>query len=404
MGNRCALIFDDISALLGGLKLFVNKVKYYQSGHIIAIARDKNGFIEYLKDAQYADIKLNVIIKGKHNSIIGEVQFLLRAMKEYKDMAHNLYAIQRKEEAIKSSVSATLPILLNQKNQISTVGCSGDVKKMCSLMITQNKGIKDVMFVDKKSGCTVFHQVCYLGLLKLLTFLESMMSQKEFVDHIFLSGGQEFEDMPIDMAVKKSHHVLVKHLVDKKEVQDRYKNNDPLLFRLLINLFTNNSSPRIIDYALSALDISKEKVIKMLSYKCPKVKMAGRYHSYYIMTSIIWNGTFDHFQRFIDFVGKQAFIDNVFLRDKNGRSVMLWAFFRKKMDVIECILSFDEIRKKYMSGDNLSRYLCFMLNRHIAWKEAVQYVVDTLGLTEAKLKEWYDIRPLSIEKILPFTK
>merc|ERR1712228_1111778 len=97
--NRCALIFDDISSLLCGLKLFVNKVKYYQSGNIIAIARDKNGFIEYVKEAQYADIKLNVVIKGKHNSIIGEVQFLLRAMKEYKDKAHNLYAIQRKEDA-----------------------------------------------------------------------------------------------------------------------------------------------------------------------------------------------------------------------------------------------------------------------------------------------------------------
>merc|ERR1712228_754043 len=121
----------DISSLLRGLKLFVNKVKYYQSGNIIGIARDKNGFIEYVKEAQYADIKLNVIIKGKHNSIIGEVQFLLRAMKEYKDMAHNLYAIQRKEDAIKTSVSATLPVLLNQQKEIVEVGCSGNVKKMC---------------------------------------------------------------------------------------------------------------------------------------------------------------------------------------------------------------------------------------------------------------------------------
>merc|ERR1712087_677373 len=108
--NRCALIFDDISSLLRGLKLFVSKVKYYQSGNIIAIARDKNGFIEYVKEAQYADIKLNVVIKGRHNSIIGEVQFLLRAMREYKEVAHNLYAIQRKEEAFKVSITPTLPI------------------------------------------------------------------------------------------------------------------------------------------------------------------------------------------------------------------------------------------------------------------------------------------------------
>merc|ERR1712087_524814 len=112
--NRCALIFDDISSLLRGLQLFVNKVKYYQSGNIIAIARDKNGFFEYVKTPQYTDIKLNVVIKGKHNSIIGEVQFLLRAMKDYKDKAHNLYSIQRKEEIIKESVSKTLPILLDQ--------------------------------------------------------------------------------------------------------------------------------------------------------------------------------------------------------------------------------------------------------------------------------------------------
>merc|ERR1712228_152245 len=160
--NRCALIFDDISSLLHGLQLFVNKVKYYQSGNIIAIARDKNGFIEYLEEAQYADVKLNVVIKGKHNSIIGEVQFLLRAMKEYKEVAHNLYAIQRKEESIKGSVSATLPILLNQQKEILEVGCSGNVKKMCSLMVLQNKEIKDLMFVDKKSGNNVFHRICSL--------------------------------------------------------------------------------------------------------------------------------------------------------------------------------------------------------------------------------------------------
>ena len=76
--NRCSLLFNDISTLLAAIKLFVNKVKYYQSGHIIGIARHKNGFIEYVQDGvQYADIKLNVIIKGRHNNIVGEVQFLL---------------------------------------------------------------------------------------------------------------------------------------------------------------------------------------------------------------------------------------------------------------------------------------------------------------------------------------
>eukprot|EP01084_Bolivina_argentea_P070308 127823_1 len=104
--NRCCLIFNDISTLLRAIRLFVNKVNYYQSGNIIGIVRDKNLFIDYVvSGTQYADIKLNVLIKGKHNNIIGEVQFLLRIMKQFKDKAHHLYGIQRKRESIENSVS-----------------------------------------------------------------------------------------------------------------------------------------------------------------------------------------------------------------------------------------------------------------------------------------------------------
>merc|ERR1712228_747300 len=102
-------------------------------------------------------------------------------MKEYKDKAHNLYAIQRKEEAMKTSVTTTLPILLNQQKEIISIACLGKVKKMCSLMITQNKSIKDLLFVDRASGITILQKVCRLGHLKLFLFLESMMSRKEFI-------------------------------------------------------------------------------------------------------------------------------------------------------------------------------------------------------------------------------
>ena len=42
--------FYDILTLLRALKLFVNKVNYYQSGNIIGICRDQNGFIDYIRD------------------------------------------------------------------------------------------------------------------------------------------------------------------------------------------------------------------------------------------------------------------------------------------------------------------------------------------------------------------
>merc|ERR1712228_567528 len=402
--NRCALIFDDISSLLCGLKLFVNKVKNYQSGNIIAIARDKNGFIEYVKEAQYADIKLNVVIKGKHNSIIGEVQFLLRAMKEYKEVAHNLYSIQRKEEAFKTSVSPTLPILLNQQKEIFGIGCSGNVKEMCSLMILQNQSIKDVMFVDKESGQNLFHKVCYLGHLKLLLFLESLLDRNEFIDHIFLCSNNN-DKKPIEYAVWKSHSLMVKHLFDKKEVQDRYKNNDPMLHRLFIFLFAMNSDPHIIDCVLSALQITKEKVIEMLSYKCPRPR--GNDTSYYmknVLTGVMWMGTLDHLKRLVASIGEQAFIDNVFNKDQGNNDLMDWALFGNRLEIIEYILLIEQIKEKYMSDNNQLYVLCRSLNRHIKKKEGVQYVVDTLGLTEAKLTELKAFRDIDIEKILPFTK
>merc|ERR1712228_975899 len=231
-----------------------------------------------------------------------------------------------------------------------------------------------------------------------------MMSQKEFIDHIFLSDGKAHEFSPIEYAVWKSHSLIVKHLFDKKEVQDRYKNNDPMIFKLLLFLFVLNSSSHITEYVLSALDISKEKVIKMLSYECPNAKEVGTYHNFKIMTNIVWDGTFDHFQRFIYFVGEQAFIDNVFHVDKYRCDAMSRALCDQKMKVIEHILSFAQIKEKYLSDNNLLHYLCETLNRYIEYKECVQCIVDTLGLTEAKLSELNEFRAIDIEKIIPFTK
>merc|ERR1712228_319906 len=341
--------------------------------------------------------------KGKHNSIIGEVQFLLRAMKEYKEVAHNLYAIQRKEENFKSSVSATLPILLNQQKEIVEIACSGNVKKMCSLMILQNKEIKDVIFVDKKSGNTVFHCVCELGHLKLLLFLESMMNQKEFIDHIFLCNNGD-DQKPIEYAVWHSNTLIIKHLFDKKEVQDRYQNNDPMIHRLLIFLFAFNSNSHIIDYVLSALDIGKEKVIEMVSYKCPKLGGDTLYHNVNVLTSIFWTGTFDRLKRFINFIGEQVFIDHMFNVDKLNRDAMVWAVRKNRVNFIEYMLSIDGIKEKYASDNNLLHFLCNGLNDWIANKESVKYTVDTLGLTEAKLSELNEFRAIDIEKIIPFTK
>merc|ERR1712228_481618 len=340
-------------------------------------------------------------IKGKHNSIIGEVQFLLRAMKEYKDKAHNLYAIQRKEENIKSSISATLPILLNQKKKIVGIACSGSVKKMCTLMITQNVSTKQVTNTD------TFLRVCDFGHVQLLKFLESLISRKEFVEQMFVSSSTDIK--VIEVPVKMSQLSVVKYLMNMNEVRDRYKNNDQMIFRLCFLLFAYNSNSDLTDYVLSALQISKEKVVQMLSYKCPKqpgYKQGGAaYHKYSIINRVVIFGSFNHLQRLIAVIGKQAFIDNVFNLDGKYRDdAMYYAVFKKNMKIIEYILSMNEIKAKYMSDNNLLFRLVGDLNDYIANKEAVQYVVDALGLTEAKLTELKAFKNINIKQIIPFTK
>merc|ERR1712228_1101951 len=111
-------------------------------------------------------------------------------------------------------------------------------------------------------------KVCIFDHLKLLIFLESIMSRNELIKQIFLSDNADMTS--IEYAVNKSQPSILKYLLDMKEVQDRYKNNDPMIFRLCFHLFVLNSNSELTDYVLSALEVSKQKVVQMLSYKCPK--------------------------------------------------------------------------------------------------------------------------------------
>merc|ERR1712228_930099 len=123
-----------------------------------------------------------------------------------------------------------------------------------------------------------------------------------------------------------------------------------------------------------------------------------------IINRVIYDGSFDHLQPLIDVIGKQAFINNVFNLDGYNWDPMEHAVRKKNMKIIEYILSMNEIKANYMSDNNLLYRLVGTLNKFIANKEAVQYVVDSLALTEAKLSELKAFRDIDVEKIIPFTK
>ena len=76
-------------------------------------------------------------------------------MKEFKDKAHNLYAVQRKRESIQNTVSKALPILLNEKIRIFTAGINGNVSELCKLLVVSRKNPSELMLREPKTKMTV---------------------------------------------------------------------------------------------------------------------------------------------------------------------------------------------------------------------------------------------------------
>eukprot|EP01084_Bolivina_argentea_P093190 167625_1 len=322
--NRCSLVFNDISTLLAAVQLFVNKIKYYRSGNIIDIVRDKNGFREYVKQTQYADIKFNVLIKGNHNCIIGEVQFLLRTMKQFKDKAHNLYAIQRQQEAIESSVAKILPLLLDNHKQLFAAACRGNVKSLCKLMVIDNKSVNELVAIDKTNENTILHMICKFDYQKAFSFLQSLLSKEELVKFLFLPNN--LNQTPLEYAVRYSCVAVVKQLFDIKEVVVKFE-DDQWLFRLFIHLFAANKNSHLIDYILSVLNVSNDKIIDMLRFKYPQPQRewangAWDYHLYTIITEIVRKNTVVALKKFIQIIGEKTFLNEVFNVDGYNQNAL----------------------------------------------------------------------------------
>ena len=85
VNNRCSVTFGTSHAFLEALDDFQTKIKQNFFITIKSIVRIKNGFNaikqwKSMNNAEYCDLKLNVIILDPINRInmIGEIQFLLR--------------------------------------------------------------------------------------------------------------------------------------------------------------------------------------------------------------------------------------------------------------------------------------------------------------------------------------
>eukprot|EP01083_Nonionella_stella_P092226 258100_1 len=385
--NRCTLIFSDIRSLLFALKLFVNKMRYFQSGCIIGMVRNKNGFADYIEQTQYADVKLNVLIKGTKNNIIGEIQFLLQIMEEFKAKAHNLYIVQRQKEYVQNSVSKLLPTLLDEETQLFIAGSMNDVRGLCRLMTIHNWTGKDLIRQNKEDQTILLH-ACELGNERVFLFLKSILSADLFVHYLFSAA--IYDDKPIEMAVGQNQPSIVRHLFAMKEVQERYNENDNELFRLFYHLFGQNTEMKAIDYVLSQLKIPHDKVAYMMYYAYndnKKKRIPANGHQYArrrLVSFTVASNKLSIVKKLVSIIGEKTFINASFLCDYTNLNAMEYAINHEKMAIIEYMLSFEEIKQKYTFDDELYRLVYWLLGRCLN-EEIVDYVRKELKISDEKI-------------------
>eukprot|EP00484_Ammonia_sp_Unknown_P023840 CAMPEP_0197035692 /NCGR_PEP_ID=MMETSP1384-20130603/13408_1 /TAXON_ID=29189 /ORGANISM="Ammonia sp." /LENGTH=1045 /DNA_ID=CAMNT_0042465783 /DNA_START=126 /DNA_END=3263 /DNA_ORIENTATION=- len=376
--NRCSLIFNDISTMLAAVDLFVNKIRYYQSGAIIGIVRNKNGFIEYVQETQYADIKLNVLIKGTRNNIIGEVQFLLQTMKDYKDKAHNLYAIERQRETIESSVSQILPLLLDKKKRITIASNMGDVNAFCRSMVIDGSTRDDIMYKQADNGRTTLHTLCDFGHIKALRFVRSLLSEEEFLSHLF--APDVHNRCPMEYATRSM--AVLEYLFQIKAVKAKYAGNLDLQYGIIAYMFEWITSGEIIDYVLKQLNIT-HKVHEIMKERYRQLDVT-------LFDLIVLKNTLQNFQKLAMLVGgEQTFRDEyLFEVNEYDCNVLEVAVEFDVLDVAQYIFSLNDVKVRYLKDDQLLWKMMYFGFTRSSYRSTIKTVLlDILQLSKEKMIE-----------------
>eukprot|EP01083_Nonionella_stella_P237259 832481_1 len=351
--NRCALTFNDIGTMLKAIQMFENKVKFYQSDSIIGIVRDKNDFKQFVDHPQYADIKKNVLIKGKVHNIIGEVQFLLRRMKAFKAISHNLYYIQREKEFMDNTVSAILPLLISEERQIFVAGNKGDERALCDLMVVNNKSTQDLMLIEAESNESILLNICVLNNVTAFKFLKSAIPETQiFVDRLFTLN--RYNTSPIEAAIRAGNSIILKDILDIDEVKERIKKDGKLLYRILFDAFGRAMNETVIDICLDALEITKSSLTEMLRFEYEETEdVAKGAFSYeqFTMTGMIAvyvdkKDCVNRMKKLYGLVEETAFIDSIFGRRMFHINAMQYIAFDKNEDLVKYLLAIDGIRSR----------------------------------------------------------
>ena len=377
--NRCKIVCDTVDQLLETCQLVANQIKYGNAGCIVDIVRVKNTFKEYINDGVcYADIKFNVLIRGKNESLIGEIQFLLSDMNEFKKGSHRLYSITRTKDIFDTTWTC-LPLLTNDETRTFIAGQNNDVKQLLNLMVVNNKKMKDILFIAHSQE-TILNTICCKGLFDSFQFLQSKADKKLFIDRLLLP--HQYNETCVEITIWGNQIKILKQLFREnpellQNVLSDFDKNIKTIFRWVYWLVTKPGNSmftqpdiNMLNYVLDLLKLNDDQWNKLLNYRCEREKEGAfanpvshiKYHIEQLFvlavktqkTAIILNLLETR-------MNKNVFIDGLFINDFYNKNCIEQAIKDNKLEIIKYLFEKKQVINRINDNEKLFYRLIFML-------------------------------------------
>ena len=134
-------------------------------------------------------------------------------------------------------------------------------------MVVSNKSVKDLMQHSPDSNNTILHRICTKRRTKAFSFFTiSIIKRRTYIDYLFESN--DSDQRPYEYAIRYGAVSIAKKIFNIKAVRDRILNDNDNLFRLLYHLFVYNQKKYLIDYIISVLSITRDKISMIFKHRC----------------------------------------------------------------------------------------------------------------------------------------
>eukprot|EP00484_Ammonia_sp_Unknown_P000225 CAMPEP_0197023096 /NCGR_PEP_ID=MMETSP1384-20130603/3888_1 /TAXON_ID=29189 /ORGANISM="Ammonia sp." /LENGTH=340 /DNA_ID=CAMNT_0042451261 /DNA_START=1 /DNA_END=1023 /DNA_ORIENTATION=+ len=168
-----------------------------------------------------------------------------------------------------------------------------------------------------------------------------------------------------------------------------------LLWRTVFWLFVADDIPEeTIDFVMKTLEISKDKMTKLLSHQCqaPTIELAEdcvKYHNCRLLTEIAAGNTVEALQKMASIIDDEAvFSQHVFIANASNMNVIERVIAMQKEETIQYLSSLKAVKARYFAQDGIEwvwRTVFWLFGSPGISEETIDFVLKELEISGEKL-------------------